>query len=202
MYDKPQDYEDWKKYAIERQGQYLHMRNKFDQYKAPMKPAPQQVPNWQKFRNHPNAMDTSADRARARGRLAHAEEAIAQSKYNMPPPRPPFAPREGFLRRRQPPDLRDVTCYNCQKKGHLSRNCPQPRQPRQTRPQYSNTRGLEVVDDRTEAGDDLQIAQMIADNRTTQQRKDDWLRMAANETEEFKELVTQELMGGKDFGDA
>jgi len=148
-------------------------------------------------------MDTSADRTRTRGRLANAEQVLEQDRRGQRPTQqlmrsgnPPFQPREGFLRRRQPPDLREVVCYNCQKKGHLSRNCTQPRQPR------TNVRSSEVVDDRSEAGEDLHIAQMVADDRTATQWKDDWLRMAANETDEFKDLAMQELMGGKDFGDA
>jgi len=33
LHDNPVDYEDWKRAAIKRQGQYLHLRNKIDQYK-------------------------------------------------------------------------------------------------------------------------------------------------------------------------
>jgi hypothetical protein len=59
-----------------------------------------------------------------------------------------------------------------------------------------------VVDDCSKVGKDLHIAQMVLDNQTTKQCKNDWLCMAANETEEFKTLTMQELVGKKDFGDA
>jgi hypothetical protein len=43
---------------------------------------------------------------------------------------------------------------------------------------------------------------MVSDQCTTKEHKNYWLCMAANETEEFKNLAMKELMGQKDFGDA
>jgi hypothetical protein len=61
---------------------------------------------------------------------------------------------------------------------------------------------MEVVDDRSEIGEDLHIAQMVSDQCSAGERKNEWLHMVANETEEFKELAMKELIGKKDFGDA
>jgi hypothetical protein len=61
---------------------------------------------------------------------------------------------------------------------------------------------MEVVDDRSEIGEDLHIAQMVSDQRSAEECKNNWLHMAANETKEFKELAMKELVGKKDFGGA
>jgi hypothetical protein len=130
MHDLHDTYEEWKDTAIRCQGQWLHMKSKFNQFKQAscFQPKPQQQQQQstcRQYRNHTQAMDTSADRGRTRGRLAQAEEVLAQQSC---PPNPPFKPREGFLWQRQPLDYREVTCYNCQCKGHISCNCPQPHQ--------------------------------------------------------------------------
>ncbi|CAG8732087.1 15647_t:CDS:1, partial [Funneliformis caledonium] len=42
-----------------------------------------------------------------------------------------------------------MTCYNCNREGHIVRYCPQPRQqPRGTdrRPHYDNTRDIHLAD--------------------------------------------------------
>ena len=61
---------------------------------------------------------------------------------------------------------------------------------------------MEIVDDHSEIGEDLHIAQMVSDQWTTKEHKNDWLCMVANKTEEFKNLAMKELMGQKDFGGA
>ena len=60
------------------------------------------------FNNVPVPMDTSA-RARANRRGPFANN-VAQT--------------------RPPPDLSKVKCFNCDEKGHISRNCPKPRRSR------------------------------------------------------------------------
>ena len=81
-----------------------------------------------RFRD-PNAMDTSADRTRAR--LADAEEVLERYSQNNPgsyqAPRGQFTPQGGAMgvRRGGRTDFREVTCYTCGKKGHISRQCQQ-----------------------------------------------------------------------------
>jgi hypothetical protein len=61
---------------------------------------------------------------------------------------------------------------------------------------------MEVVDDCSKIREDLHIAQMVSDQRSAEECKNEWLHMAVNETEEFKELAMKELIGKNDFGDA
>ncbi len=76
----------------------------------------------QRMLPNPNAMDTSA--GRTRGRIAGSEE---MNPATMP--RGGYIPQGGFIQRGRgggrPKDLREVECYTCHKKGHLSHNCPQ-----------------------------------------------------------------------------
>jgi hypothetical protein len=68
MHNQHDTYKDWKDAAICCQGQWLSMRSKFDQFKQasrfqPRQQQQQQSPsNWRQYRNHPQAIDTSADR--------------------------------------------------------------------------------------------------------------------------------------------
>ena len=124
QHDDPRTYEDWRASALKRQQKWIHMqtvRGNLDMFKGSanrnqsgalaklLAPLP-----------HPDAMDTSADRVR--GRLAGAEDVINT-------PRPPFPPRGGYLQRQRGnrPDFSQVRCYNCDKMGHISRDCRQPR---------------------------------------------------------------------------
>jgi hypothetical protein len=175
QHDDPRTYEEWRDSALKRQQKWIHMqtvRGNLDAFKPGRTPggalakllAPLQ---------HDDKMDTSADRAR--GRLAGAEDIIDNHNKNYPP----RAPREGFLQRtrefkRGPVQ---VQCYNCQKIGHFSRDCRQPRRQRNTQ-----TRGAEA-------------------EQTKEEKAAAWLRGVASEGDEVKDLVLQQLMG-QDFGDA
>jgi hypothetical protein len=61
---------------------------------------------------------------------------------------------------------------------------------------------MEVMDDHSEIGEDFHITQMVSEQHLAEECKNEWLCMAANETEEFKELAMKELIGKKDFRDA
>src|SRR6266702_7140230 len=70
----------------------------------------------------PNAMDTTT--GRTRGCVAGSEEVNPATM-----PCGGYTPRGGYLQRGHgggmTRDLREVECYTCHKKGHLSCNCPQ-----------------------------------------------------------------------------
>jgi hypothetical protein len=127
-------------------------------------------------------MDTSPGRTRAR--FTGAEEQTKPRNQN-----------NGW--KGQSGNKREVICYRCQKPGHMIRDCRQPPQQRQWQPRQSTSQGQQVDTDKNE-----QIACIVTDNRTPQQRADDWFKNIANEDDETKDIVMQTLWKQEDFPNA
>jgi len=198
--DRPRSYEQWKQAAINRQQDYIHMKARLRAHRGGT-PTPRQR-GWmpRQMTPDPNAMDTSA--GRTRGRVAGSEETNPATM-----PRGGYVPRGGFMQGNRgggrQRDLREVECYTCHKKGHLSRNCPQHtwNRPNNTQRNWTlrQTQGREaIVDDRSIAEEE-EVATARANAQTPQQQANEWLRGMATTGEDVQELVMRDLVGREGF---
>jgi hypothetical protein len=203
---QPATYEQWRTAAIDQQQVYVHMRNRADRFKTKKLPP---ITTWRPFGNQwknpqrgPNDMDRSPGRTRAR--VAEAEDFLpGGNRYEQRV----GGSREGGYPRgpvQKDGQRKVLTCFFCRKPGHFTRDCRQkrnnqgpsgaprntqiPMRARQIRQEESNIR---VVDDRS-----------VADDRTPQQRANDWLTSVADEHDDVKDIVMQELWGKEDFQNA
>ena len=120
--DRPVTYDQWKQVAINHQQDYIHMKARLKAHRGGVTTSHPRGWMPQQMLTDPNAMDTLA--RRTRGRITGSEEMDPATM-----PRGGYVPRGGYMQRGRgggrTRDLREVECYTCHKKGHLSRNCPQ-----------------------------------------------------------------------------
>ena len=187
-------YEDWRTAAIEQQKRFIHLKGRqegfkqrLEKFKAPRtnqqgRRAPFGAPKYK-------PMDTSPRRTRAR--LAEAEDFMpGGNRWGQAVANP----------KRAQNDIREVICFNCDKKGHIARNCPQKqqrfRQQHQWQPQPGPSRNRQ-----TEVESNHEQVRAVCDDCTPEQRAQDWLSNIVNEQDDVKELVMQQVLGaeGQDF---
>ena len=187
-------YEDWRTAAVEQQKRFIHLKGRQEGFKQRLEKF--KTPrNTQQPRRTPfgapkyEPMDTSPGRTRAR--LAEAEDFLpGGNRWGQAAANP----------KRAQNDIREVVCFSCDKKGHIAHNCPQkqqrPRQQRQWQPRPGPSRNRQ-----TEVESNHEQVRAVCDDRTPDQRAQDWLSNIANEQDDVKELVMQQVLGaeGQDF---
>jgi len=200
--DRPTTYEQWKQVAINCQQDYIHMKARLRAHCGGITTSRPRGWMPRQMTIDPNAMDTSA--GRTRGRVTGSEE--------MNPATMPcrgYIPRGGFMQGNRgggrQRDLREVECYTCHKKGHLSCNCPQHTWNRPGNNQRNWTprqsQGHEaIVDDRSVCDEEIITAR--ANTQTLQQQADTWLRGMASASEDVQEIVMRDLIGKEGFQSA
>ena len=222
--DDPQNYEQWKQCALDRQCQFIHVKAHLNCYKqAPM---PHPSTNWGPCPNtgqpcfnvrDPNAMDTSPGQVRARlnttSPIVPALGGLAPT-WGLPTPRG-GGRGNGF-------DIRTVTCYCCGNKGHFSQDCPQQTWNHSGAPQWAEYWGRGGNTQGNNWHNNIRTNQAEEDNSTeyydAEQEPDDhhvacaltstneewskqWLEGVARESDAVKDLVIQSLWKNKDFQD-
>ncbi len=201
--DRPTTYEQWKQAAINRQQDYIHMKARLKAHRGGIiAPRPR---GWmlQQMMPDPNAMDTSA--GRTQGRVAGSKE---MNPATMP--RGGYVPQGGFMQGGQrggrQRDLREVDCYTCHKKGHLSRNCPQHmwNKPNNAQQNWASrqSQGCEAVVDDRSVCDEEPVITARANAQTPQQQADTWLQGMASAGEDVQEIVMRDLVGREGFQNA
>ena len=120
-------YEDWRAAAIEQQKRFIHLKGcqegfkqRLERFKTPCSNRQGQKALFRAPKYEP--MDTPPGRMCTR--LAEVEDFLpGGNRWGQAVANP----------KRAQNDIREVICFNCDKKGHIARNCPQKQQLRQRR---------------------------------------------------------------------
>jgi hypothetical protein len=100
---------------------------------------------------------------------------------------------------------RVLKCFNCDKPGHFKRDCRQPLRQNHYQQQNQNPpriREADTSEDGFYAARSIIDDRSVAEGRTPQQKAQAWLEGVAEEPDEVKDLVMQQLWRREDFQNA
>ena len=186
-------YKDWRTAAIEQQKQFIHLKGWQEGFKQCLEKfkTPCNAQQGQKaLFGAPKYKPIDKSLGRTCARLAEAEDFLpGGNRWGQVAANP----------KRAQNDVREVICFRCNKPGHIARNCPQkwqhPWHQWQPCPGPSRNRQAEVEDNHEQVC-------MVCNDCTLEQRAQDWLSNIANEQDNVKELVMQQVLrggNGQDF---
>jgi hypothetical protein len=147
-------------------------------------------------------MDTSPGRTRAR--VAKAEDFLpGGNRYEQRV----GGSREGGYQRgpvQKDKQRKVLTCFFCRKPGHFAWDCRQKRNNQGPSSPPRNTQGPMHAQQICQEGSNIQVVddRSVADDQTPQQHANDWLTSVADEHDDVKDIVMQELWGKEDFQNA
>jgi hypothetical protein len=144
-------------------------------------------------------MDTSPGRTHAR--IVEAEDFLpggTQYEQRMGGSREGGIPRGPVQKDGQ---RKVLTCFFCRKPGHFARDCRQKRYGNQGPPctYPGQQRSNQPVTCARQTLEEEGTIRRVAENKTLQQRAMDWLSGVMDEEDNVKDIVMQELMGGRIF---
>ena len=191
-------YEQWRVAAIKQQKRFIHLKGQQDRFKwrlEAFKTPHNNQSNQQgpfKAPKEDNVMDTMPGRMHAR--MAEAEDFLPGGyRWGQATANP-------NNQRWMQGNNREVICFNCNKPGHIACNCPhnqqQPQQQHQWQPHPGPSHTCQ-----SKVNENHEQVCTVCNDRTAEQRAQDWLSNIANKQDDIKELVMQQVLGGGDGQD-